>query len=312
MKRNLVWSLALLASAAILAGAAMVKPIPAVKVSKVNERIYALLGPAELPNAGNHGYQVNSTLILGDKGAVLIDTGLSDKVGAHIKRAAEKLTKLPITHVINTHHHGDHTLGNVVFSGAEVVSSENCKKLLNETGSDWIAIAEGAVGYKLPDTKIIPATRTYASQTRTPVEINGVKMEFWVPEAAHTKGDMLVWLPDDKVLIVGDVLVNTTLPVFRDAEVKKWVQTLADIQLFPAKTIIPGHGPLMTLKETAAMHKRMADFYAGVEKLYKSGGTEADVRQKVSLKEWQKLKHFNEQMGGNINKAWLEVEAANF
>lgn len=312
MKRNLAWSFALLASAAVLAGAAMVKPIPAVKVSKVNDRIYALLGPAELPNAGNHGYMVNSTLILGDKSAILIDTGMTDKVGAHIKSAAEKLTKLPITHIINTHHHGDHTLGNVVFAGAEFISSENCKKLLNEAGADWIAIAESAVGYKLPDTKIIPATRTYASQTRTPVEINGVKMEFWVPEAAHTKGDMLVWLPDDKILIAGDVLVNTTLPVFRDAEVKKWVQTLADIQQFPAKTIIPGHGPLMTLKDAAAMHKRMADFYTGVEKLYKSGGTEADVRQKVAMKDWQKLKHFNEQMGGNINKAWLEVEAANF
>lgn len=304
--------LGLIALVVILAGAAMIKPIPAVKVAKVNDRIYALLGPAELPNAGNHGYMVNSTLILGDKGAILIDTGLSDEVGAHIRKAAEKLTSLPITHIINTHHHGDHVLGNSVFAGAEILSSENCKKLVVETGADWIAIAESSVGYKLPNTKPVLATRTYASQTRTPVEINGVKMEFWVPEAAHTKGDMLVWLPEDKVLISGDVLVNTTLPVFRDAEVKKWVQTLADVQQFPAKTIIPGHGPLMSMKDAAAMHMRMADFYAGVEKLYKSGGTEADVRQKVSMKEWQKLKHYDEQMGGNINRTWLQVEAENF
>lgn len=305
-------TLALLATVAILAGAALVKPIPAVKVSKVNDRVYALLGPAELPNAHNHGYMVNSTLILGDKGAILVDTGMTDRVGAHLRKAVEKITKLPITHIINTHHHGDHILGNAAFPGTEIISSENCKKLVEETGADWIAIAESAVGYKLPDTKAIPASRTYASQTRTPVEINGVKMEFWVPEAAHTKGDMLVWLPDDKVLIAGDVLVNTTTPNFRDAELKKWIQTLADIRQFPAKTIIPGHGPLMSLKDAQAMHKRMADFYAGVEKLYKDGGAESDVRQKLSMKDWQKLKHFNEQMGGNINKTWLEVEAANF
>jgi glyoxylase-like metal-dependent hydrolase (beta-lactamase superfamily II) len=304
--------LGILGLAVLLAGAAVVKPMPAVEVTKVNDRIYALLGPAELPNAGNHGYMVNSTLILGDKGAILIDTGMSDEVGAHIKNAAEKLTRLPITHVINTHHHGDHTLGNVVFAGAEIISSENCKKLVQDTGADWVAIAEASVGYKLPNTRPVPATRTYASQTRTPVEINGVKMEFWVPEAAHTKGDMLVWLPDDKVLIAGDVLVNTTLPVFRDAEVKKWVQTLSELQRYPAKTIIPGHGPLMTMKDATAMHKRMADFYAGVEKLYKSGATEADVRQRVNLKEWKNLKQFNEQMGENINRTWLQVEAENF
>jgi len=302
----------LLLGVAVLAGAALVKPLPAVKTVKVNERIYALLGPTELPNAHNGGYMVNSTLILGDKGAILIDTGFSDEVGAHIRNAAEKLTKLPITHVINTHHHGDHSLGNVVFPGAEIISSENCKKLVQDTGADWIALVESSIGRKLPNTKAIPASRTYASQTRTPIEIDGVKMELWVPEAAHTKGDMLVWLPDDKVLVAGDVLVNTTTPNFRDADSKKWVQTLAEVQQYPAKTIIPGHGPLMKMKDAQAMHKRMAAFYAGVEKVYKAGGSESDVRKQVSLNDWKKLKHFDEQMGGNINKVWLEIEAANF
>lgn len=302
----------LLLGGAILAGATLVKPMPAAKTVKVNDRIYALLGPTELPNEHNGGYMVNSTLILGDKAAILIDTGFSDEVGAHIRNAAQKITKLPITHVINTHHHGDHSLGNVVFEGAEIISSENCKKLVEDTGADWIAIAENAIGRKLPNTKAIPASRTYASQTRTPIEINGVKMELWVPTAAHTKGDMMVWLPDDKVLIGGDVLVNTVTPAFRDAEVKHWVETLAEVQQYPAKTIIPGHGPLMSMKDAKSMHKRMAAFYAGVEKVYKSGGAEADVRKQVSLNEWKKLKHFDEQMGGNINKTWLEVEAANF
>ncbi len=308
MKRILL----LLAGVAVMAGAALVKPLPAVKTVKVNERVYALLGPAELPSAHNGGYMVNSTLILGDKGAILIDTGLTDEVGAHIRKAAEKITRLPITHVINTHHHGDHSLGNVSFAGVEIISSENCKKLVEDASGDWIAIAENAVGRKLPNTRAVPASRTYASQTRTPVEINGVKMEFWVPEAAHTKGDLLVWLPEDKVLIAGDVLVNTTLPNFRDAEVKKWVQTLAEVQQYPARTIIPGHGPLMSMKDVKAMHKRMGDFYAGVEKVYQSGGAEADVRRQVSLKEWQKLKHFDSLMGGNINRTWLQVEAENF
>ena len=302
----------LLAGVALLAGAALVNPLPEVKTVKVNDRIYALLGPTELPNAHNGGYMVNSTLIIGDKGAILVDTGFSDEVGAHIRKAAEKITKLPITHVINTHHHGDHSLGNVVFPGAEIISSENCKKLMNDTGADWIAMAEGFTGHKLPNTRVVTASRTYASQTRTAAEINGVKVEFWVPEAAHTKGDMLMWLPDDKVLIAGDVLVNTVTPAFRDAEVKQWVKTLAEVQRYPAKTIIPGHGPLMNMQQAKTMYNQMAAFYAGVEKVYKSGGSEADVRKQVSLKEWQKLKHFDEQMGGNINRTWLQVEAENF
>ena len=304
--------LLLLTGVAVLAGATLVKPLPAVKTVKVNERVYALLGPTELPNAHNGGYMVNSTLIIGDQGAIIVDTGFSGEIGAHIRKAAEKLTKLPITHIVNTHHHGDHSLGNTVFAGAEIISSENCKKLVIDTGADWIAMGESMIGRKLPNTQVIPATRTYASQTRTAAEINGVRIEFWVPEAAHTRGDMLMWLPDDKVLIGGDVLVNTVTPAFRDAEVKLWVETLAQVQQYPAKTIIPGHGPLMTMQQAGKLHKQMASFYAGVEKVYKAGGAEADVRKQVSLKEWQKLKHFDEQMGGNINRTWLQVEAENF
>lgn len=304
--------LLLLAGVALLAGATLVKPLPAVKTVKINERVYALLGPTELPNAHNGGYMVNSTLIIGDKGAIIVDTGFSDEIGAHIRKAAEKLTKLPITHVVNTHHHGDHSLGNTQFPGAEIISSENCKKLVEDTGADWIAMGESMIGRKLANTQAIPATRTYASQTRTVAEINGVKIEFWVPEAAHTRGDMLMWLPDDKVLIGGDVLVNTVTPAFRDAEVRLWVDTLAQVQQYPAKTIIPGHGPLMTMQQAKKLHQQMAAFYAGVEKVYKSGGSEEDVRKQVSLKDWQKLKHFEEQMGGNINRTWLQVEAENF
>lgn len=304
--------LLILAGVAVLAGAAQVKPLPPVKTVKVNERVYALLGPTELPNAHNGGYMVNSTLILGDGGAILVDTGFSDEIGAHIRRAAEKITKLPITHVVNTHHHGDHSLGNTEFPGAKIISSENCKKLVEETGADWIAMAESLTGRKLPNTRAVPASLTYASQTRTTAVINGVRIEFWVPEAAHTRGDMLMWLPDDKVLIAGDVLVNTVTPAFRDAEVKLWVQTLAEVQQYPARTIIPGHGPLMDMQQAKKLYRQMAEFYAGVEKVYKSGGSEEDVRRRVNLKDWQKLKHFDEQMGGNINRTWLQVEAENF
>jgi glyoxylase-like metal-dependent hydrolase (beta-lactamase superfamily II) len=287
-------------------------PMPAPQVVKVNERVYALLGPVSLPNPENQGYMVNSTLILGDRGAILIDSGFSREVGDHLARTIKKITPLPVTHVVNTHHHGDHVFGNVSFKGAEILSSENCKKSVIETGAAWLQIAESAIGRKLPGTVPMPATRTYAAASKTAVTINGVAMEFWVPEAAHTTGDMLVWLPQDRVLVAGDVIVNTTTPVFRDGVVAKWVQTLQEAQQYPAQTIVPGHGPLMTPAELAVLHKRMADFYAGVERVYKAGLSESDVRAKVDLREWASLKSFDEQMGGNINRTWLEVEAANF
>ena len=307
MKRLVFFCCALLLGANVLAAS-----IPATKVVKVNDRIYALLGPMALPNKANQGYMVNSTLIIGDSGAILIDTGFTDEIGVHLRQAVEKLTNKPVKVVINTHHHGDHSFGNVAFPGAKVISSEMCRKLLLEGEADWLAIIEGAVGRKFPNTRAVPASEVYAKNTRTDIVIDGVKMTLWVPEAAHTLGDLMIWLPEDRVLVGGDILVNQITPNFRDALVKKWVETLAEVQALPAKTIIPGHGPLMTPKEATAMHDRMAKLYAGVEAGYKAGLTDSEIRAKLDLKAWKSLHEFDQHMGGNINKTYLEVEASSF
>jgi len=296
----------------LLGAQAFAAAIPPTQVVKVSERIYALLGPMAQPDKHNQGYMVNSTLIIGETGAILVDTGFTDEIGAHLRDQAAKLTRKPVKVVINTHHHGDHTFGNAAFPGAKVISSEMCRKLLLEGEAEWLALIEGAVGRKFPNTKAVPATEVYANNTRTDIVIDGVKMTLWVPEGAHTLGDLMIWLPEDKVLIGGDILVNRVTPNFRDAVVKKWVEALAQVQALPAKTIIPGHGPLMTLKDAAAMHDRMAKLYAGVEAGYKAGLTDSEIRAKLDLKEWKALKGFDADMGGNINRTYLEVEASSF
>ena len=128
--------------------------------------------------------------------------------------------------------------------------------------------------------------------------IDGIKLTFWVPE--------------DKVLIGGDITVDEITPNFRDANVKLWIQTLDEVQAMQAKTIIPGHGPLMTPADVAQLHQRMARLYAGIEAGYKAGLSDGETRKKLDLAKWKPLHHFAEQMGGNINKAYLEIEAAAF
>lgn len=286
--------------------------LPAPKVQKINDRVYALLGPMELPNKGNQGYMVNTTVIIGEKGVILVDTGFTDEIGKHLAKAIAKLTPKPVTHIINTHHHGDHNLGNIAFKGAEVISTQQCKELVEKTGYEWIDMVQNLSGSKFPNTKPVPAGVTVAESTRTERVLDGVKVVLWAPKGSHTPGDLIVYLPDDKVLLGGDILVNQITPNFRDGNVKAWIGTLDEIQKTDARTIVPGHGPLMSKAEVAAMHKRMTTLYAGVEAGYKKGLSDAEIRKTLDLSQWKKLRHFEDQMGGNINRAYLEVEAANF
>lgn len=296
---------------ALLASVAAHAAMPAPKVVKLNERVYALLGPVGIPSKQNAGYQVNSTLIIGDKGAILVDTGATDAVGSMLAKTVAGITPKPVTHVINTHHHGDHYLGNTAFKDAEFISAKKAQELIATTGAEWIAMVESMIGQKLPNTKAIPAKTTFAENTRTERVINGIKFLFWVPQGSHTPGDLLVYLPDDKILIGGDVLVNHVVPQMRDAHVKTWVTTLDQSKQFDYKTVVPGHGPLMTKAEVAKMHAQMASFYKGIEAGYKKGLSDSEVRKTLSLAEWQKLPSMDN-IGPNVNRAYLEVEAANF
>ena len=292
--------------------AEMSSKIPMPKVVKINDNVYALLGPTELPNKSNRGYMVNSTVIIGKKGVILIDTGFTDEIGRHIKKIIAGITDKPVTHIINTHNHGDHTLGNSEFKGAEIISSEKCKTAIETNGYEWIGIAESSTGLKFPNTKPVIPTKTYAEGKHPNITIQGVKIEFWVPQGSHTPTDMMVHIPKYKLLVAGDILVRSIMPSFRDGHVQNWISTLKQIADMNFSKIIPGHGNLMTTAEVKDLRSDMLKLYEVVEIGYKKGLMDSEIRKTLDLSKWKKRKHFVQQMGGNINRTYLEVEEANF
>ena len=158
-------------------------PLPPPQVVKISDRVYAFIGPNELPNKKNQGYIVNSAIIIGDKGVIIVDTGFTKAVGAHLLQAAAKITPKPITHIINTHDHGDHFLGNGAFPNAEIWSSERCKTSVTQHGYEALALIENFTQLKFPDTKPIPASFVFNENTRTEKTIHGVRIIFWCRRA---------------------------------------------------------------------------------------------------------------------------------
>lgn len=309
MGRNFGAFIALL----MFAGAASAGGFPDVKVQKINDRVYAMLGPTDAPNKENRGYMNNNLVIIGDKGVILVDAGSHKAVAEHIDKAIKTVTSKPITHILITHHHPDHHLGLEYFEGAQVIATEYCAKQIKDTGRGMVAFMSRNTGMYLNDAKPVVPQTTIASRSRQTMEINGVKLELISTDTAHTDGDMMVWLPDDGVLASGDILVHTINPNFRDGSLKKWIGVLDDPVLkLKLKTVMPGHGPLMQRQDVVEFRELIAGFYKTVEDIYKAGGAEADVRKKLDLAKWEKLGRYEDMMGGNINKAWLEVEEENF
>jgi glyoxylase-like metal-dependent hydrolase (beta-lactamase superfamily II) len=285
--------------------------LPAPRVFKLNERVYALVGPTQHANQDNQGYMINSTVIVGDRGVILVDSGGSRDVGAHVARAVGRITSKPVTHVVNTHHHGDHYLGNSAFAGATIISSEKCRDAVRQTGHEWLQLMQRLVGTPLPHTKPIPADITYPEGSRTKTVLHGIPIVFWVPKGSHTVGDLLVHLPEDRVMVTGDVVVNGTVPVMQDAIIKNWIGTLREIQEFEVDTLVPGHGNPVTMSGVKDLHDAIARFYSGVKEGYARGLDESEIRRTLDLAGWEKLER-SYAIGSNINRAYLEIEYDDF
>jgi cyclase len=307
MIRKIFTFLALLIVAAPLHAQSMPEP----RVVRINDRVHLLLGPIQHANQDNQGYMINSTVIIGDQGVILVDSGGTHEVGLHIAKAIRRITPKPVTHVINTHHHGDHYLGNSAFGGAIIISSEKCRAMVVQTGNEWLELMEQLVGRKFPDTKPIAAGVTYPEGSRTEITLQGIPLVFWVPPGSHTDGDLLVYLPQDKVLVTGDVVVNGIVPVMQDAGIQNWIGTLGEILRLDIATIVPGHGDLMTMREVIALQRVITRFYAGVKSGFEKGLNESEIRKTLDLADWEKLERAYV-IGRNVNRAYLEIENGSF
>jgi len=300
---KLLLSLALLVITPIL----WAVEFPAPKVVKINERVQVLLGPIQHANKKNQGYMINSTVLIGDKGLVLVDPGGTDEVGHYIKQQIKKISPKPVTHVINTHSHGDHYLGNIAFPDATIISSEKCRDLVFQTGDMWLQMMESMVGRPFPNTRAVSASVVYPANSKTSISLNGIELVIWVPAGSHTLGDLMIYLPDDKVLVTGDILVNGIVPTMQDGVVKNWISVLKEVEQIDADVYIPGHGALMKRSQVKLLHDAIARFYAGVREGYLAELSESEIRKKLDLSAWEKLERAYV-IGRNINRAYLEIE----
>jgi len=298
--------------ALLLVGAAVhAQSLPEPRTVRINDRVYALLGPIQHANPSNQGYMINSTVIVGDSGVILVDSGGTHEVGQHIARAIRRITRKPVTHVINTHPHGDHYLGNSAFPGATIISSEKCRAGVNETGLEWVGLMERLVGRQFPETRPIAAGVTYREGSVTQVRLQGIPLIFWVPPGSHTDGDLLVYLPQDKVLVTGDVVVNGIVPVMQDAYIRNWIDVLAEIERLDVVTFVPGHGDLMTMRGVKALNRAITRFYAGVKAGFEKGLDESELRKSLDLADWERLERAYV-IGRNISRAYVEIAVDSF
>jgi len=238
-------------------------PAPApVTVKPLNGNVYWTQG-----GAGS-----NTGFIVGTNGVFVVDAKQTADSGKETLAAIAKVTPKPVTDVIITHSDGDHVNGLAAFpTGLTIIAQENCKKEMEASLNN----PQGAAPRDYMPTKTVDKKES--------LTIDGVQVTLlhWAP--AHTSGDLVVFLPAQKIVFTGDIVAAQMPYPFIHLEKNGtslgWIETMKGILALDADSFVPGHGDLQT---RADLQKRLADAEARrakIQELVTQGKTLDEVKQ---------------------------------
>ena len=217
----------------------------------------------------------NAGFIVTREGVVVIDALASPREGEALLRTIRGVTRQPVRWLVLTHHHPDHTFGAIVFkrAGARIIAHSDTRTLASEGGqdaliADWVRVMglDAMRGFEFAEVPDRPVTGTDTLQ------LGGRTIIITHPGAAHTAGDLMVWLPRERVLFAGDLLIEDGVTMVVDGSARALERALDSIDSLAPRIAVPGHGaiprqPAQLVARTRAYITGLAsDMRAAVEK----------------------------------------------
>jgi glyoxylase-like metal-dependent hydrolase (beta-lactamase superfamily II) len=211
--------------------------LPENSVTKVSEHVWAILG---FPNVG---------IIVGDRATLVVDTGLGPRNGAIVVKQAEKLSKAPILYLTTTHFHPEHAMGEQAFPARTVIVRPAVQQdEMNEHATEMMNLFRGFSAQSkelLMDVKMRPPDIVFDKEIKLDLGGGVTARLFWLGPA-HTKGDELIMVEPDNLLVSGDIVQDKIVPNMpnADASVKGWLAILDQLEPLHPRLVMPDHGAL--------------------------------------------------------------------
>ncbi len=222
---------------------------PIFKTVKVTDRVYALVGALTQRAKENLGNNMTSGFIIADDGVVVVDSGGSAEGAKVIVEAIRAVTEKPVRWVINSGGQDHRWFGNDYFQrvvGAKVIASAPGVLDMRARGLQQYENAKNNLAERFAGTVLAYPDTSFSK--RHTLAVKGVDIELIESGGAHTKADVFVWLPKEKLVFSGDIVFADRLLGVMPGMGLKWISALTYLrdELHPV-TVIPGHGQVSSL-----------------------------------------------------------------
>ncbi len=237
----------------------------------------------------------NPGFVVTSDGVVVIDTPQLPASAVRMRKQAEKHG--PIKYLINTEHHVDHIFGNFFFNGAGIVVAH--RRVLEQFMVVYPEInpfeyAKEAVPTNDPDdAAFFPDQKTYFENMNKPTLTFEGNMTLrqgdttfqLISTPGHTDGQIAVFIPERKVLFTGDTIFNGVQTWHYASNIEQWISSLRKLKQLDANIVVPGHGPVCSMREIDTQISFLYEWLAAVSKSIVEGKTKQECVRSIDFRE---------------------------
>jgi glyoxylase-like metal-dependent hydrolase (beta-lactamase superfamily II) len=213
----------------------------------------------------------NTGIVVGDDAVMVIDTQATPVMAQDVIRRIREVTDKPIKYVVLSHYHAVRVLGASAYGADHVIASQDTRDLIVERGEADKASEIGRFPRLFRDVESVPAGLTWPTITfigKMTLWMGKLEVQLLQLGRGHTKGDTVVWLPQDGVLFSGDLVEFDATPYAGDAYFQDWPKTLDNLAALNPRALVPGRGA--ALQGEAQVAQGLAGTRAFVSELFDS------------------------------------------
>lgn len=268
---------------------------PEARVQEVADGIFAYVQPPG-------GWCVNNCgILVGSAGTALIDTVATLPRASRLAEQVERLSSGPVQTIVNTHHHGDHTFGNCVFGpSVTVIAHDLATAEILDAGlgltRQWPSVEWG-------DIHLVPPSVTFPDRLTLHIDDRGVELLHVGP--AHTTNDIVAWLPCERVLFAGDVVMSGCTPFVLAGSISGSLVALQRLRELDPVTIVSGHGPVSGPEAIDTTERYLRELLRIADAGISAGMTPLDAARTADLGDLAGLRD-SERIVGNLHRAYAE------
>ena len=267
---------------------------------------------------GSWGYS-NAGLIVDGKDSLLVDTlfdlkstrEMLDGIRSQVPQAAH------IDTLINTHANGDHTFGNQLVTGARIIGTNACvtemlerpPEVLRERMNNWKQLGEAGafmhevMGSRFDFSGVVNTPPTDTFDGAMTLHVGSKEVQLLEVGPAHTHGDMLVYVPEDRTVFSGDIMFVKGHPVVWAGPISNWIKACDQILAWDVETVVPGHGAITDKNGVRALKNYFEFILVEARKRYDAGMSDEEAAQDIS---WESFRDWGEpeRVIVNVNAAY--------